>query len=169
MQNPAFRKLVSTKNMVVQSLDGDFTRYFSNHNKLLRIYDGAIGVKTGYTKAAGRCLVSAAEKDGKMFIAVTLNDGNDWNDHINMLNFAFENYDTVKIAPKEEFRIYNNDGFALVNEQNICLTVPKGNKPILSYSVNINNNTGKVQYFADGLKIGEFDLIQKNPPQAISD
>lgn len=160
MQNPMFRKLVSTKNMVIQSIDGEFTRYFSNHNKLLRIYDNAIGVKTGYTKAAGRCLVSAAEKDGKMFIAVTLNDGNDWNDHINMMNFAFENFDTVEIAQKGSFQIYNSDGCALTNEQDIYLTVPKGNFPVLSYSVSINNEIAKVQYFADGLKMGEFTLVQ---------
>ena len=50
------------------------------------MYDGAIGVKTGFTRAAGRCLVSAADRNGRTIIAVTLNDPNDWNDHMEMLD-----------------------------------------------------------------------------------
>ena len=61
----------------------------SNHNRLLSMYDGAIGVKTGFTRAAGRCLVSAAERNGRTIIAVTLNDPNDWNDHREMLDAGF--------------------------------------------------------------------------------
>ena len=61
-------------------------RTLSNHNRLLSMYEGAIGVKTGYTKAAGRCLVSAAERNGRTLIAVTLNDPNDWNDHMELLD-----------------------------------------------------------------------------------
>lgn len=161
MQNPIFRQIVSTKSMVAPSLDGEFTRYFSNHNKLLRIYDGAVGVKTGYTKAAGRCLVSAAEKDGKRFIAVTLNDGNDWNDHMNMLDYAFGHYDTVCIAPENSFAAYNSEGYRLTNKKGVYLTVPKDTSPVLSYSLDINQNSAIVQYFADGVKIGEF-LLEKS-------
>lgn len=160
MQSPTFCKIVSTKNMVAPSLDGKFTRYFSNHNKLLRIYDGAVGVKTGYTKAAGRCLVGAAEKDGKRFITVTLNDGNDWNDHANMLDYAFDHYDTICIAPENDFAVYNSDGYRLSNKKGVFLTVPENANPILSYSLNIENDLATVQYFADGVKMGEF-LLEK--------
>ena len=69
-----------------------------NHNKLLRIYDGAIGVKTGFTKRSGRCLVSAAERDGVRLIAVTLNAPNDWADHKNMLDFGFASYEKTVVA-----------------------------------------------------------------------
>ena len=96
MKNPVFCKIVSTQKMLAPSLDGELTRLFLNHNKLLKYYDGAVGVKTGYTEAAGRCLVSAAEKTGFRFIAVTLNDRDDWDDHCNMLNFAFENFNILK-------------------------------------------------------------------------
>ncbi len=66
-----------------------YKRTLSNHNKMLDIYEGAIGVKTGYTKAAGRCLVSAAERDGVTLIAVTLGADDDWNAHTQMLDYGF--------------------------------------------------------------------------------
>jgi D-alanyl-D-alanine carboxypeptidase len=75
MENDLFREIVSTRS-------GTFAgRHMSNHNKLLWQLDGAIGVKTGYTISAGRCLVSAIEKDGYKLIIVTLNAPDDWDDH----------------------------------------------------------------------------------------
>lgn len=64
-------------------------RYYVNHNKLLWRLDGAIGVKTGYTKAAGRILVSAVQRDGRTLVAVTINAPDDWNDHERLYNAAF--------------------------------------------------------------------------------
>ena len=63
--------------------------FLANHNKLLKLYDGCLGVKTGYTKAAGRTLVSAAERDGMTLVCVTLCDGDDWNDHVSLLDYGF--------------------------------------------------------------------------------
>ena len=64
-------------------------RVLVNHNKLIRAYSGTFGIKTGYTKKSGRCLVSYASRNGKNLICVTLNDPNDWNDHKNMLDYGF--------------------------------------------------------------------------------
>lgn len=61
----------------------------SNHNRLLQLYPHAIGMKTGFTKKSGRCLVSAAQKDGVRLIGVTLKAGDDWNDHIAMYEYGF--------------------------------------------------------------------------------
>ena len=83
MKNPAFRQVVSTETYSF----GD--RRAVNHNKLLRRYDGAVGVKTGFTKAAGRILVSAAERDGVRLIAVTIHAPDDWNDHEKLLDYGF--------------------------------------------------------------------------------
>ncbi len=88
LKNQYIKKAVSTKYFTVKTEQGRELP-LSNHNKLLKIYDGAVGVKTGYTLAAGRCLVSAAERNGVLLIAVTLNDRNDWNDHIAMLDYGF--------------------------------------------------------------------------------
>jgi D-alanyl-D-alanine carboxypeptidase/D-alanyl-D-alanine carboxypeptidase (penicillin-binding protein 5/6) len=65
---------------------------------MLLLYDGAIGVKTGFTKKTGRCLVTAAEKDGLTIISVTLNAPSDWNDHTKMLNYGFDRYENRVLA-----------------------------------------------------------------------
>ncbi len=90
MKLDLFREICSLKTKKVDFIEPDITVTFSNHNRLLRSYDGAVGIKTGFTKKSGRCLVSAAERDEAMFIAVTLSAGDDWNDHRKMLDYAFE-------------------------------------------------------------------------------
>ena len=92
MENPVFSKTVSAKNIRIGE------RCLTNHNKLLWRVDGADGVKTGYTKAAGRILVSSATRDGRRIIAVTINDGDDWNDHEKLLNDGFSGYAVRKIV-----------------------------------------------------------------------
>ena len=84
MENPVFHRVVSTKTATFGN------RTFTNHNKLLWRYEGAVGVKTGYTKSAGRILVSCAERNGRRLIAVTINAPNDWKDHTEMLNYSFD-------------------------------------------------------------------------------
>ena len=73
--NHTFVRLCSTRSVTIGG------RTMTNHNRLLRAVPGCIGMKTGYTRAAGRTLVSAAERDGRRLVAVTLQDGNDWADH----------------------------------------------------------------------------------------
>ena len=111
MQIPEFRRIVSTASRTVwqaprtteagtEVLPKAYELY--NHNKLLNMYDGAVGVKTGYTETAGRCLVSAAERDGMVFIAVTLNDNDDWNTHAQLLDQAFAQHHPARLASKGE-------------------------------------------------------------------
>ena len=97
LENEALRKIFSTYKMTVAAPDGG-VRLLINHNRLLRSIEGCIGVKTGYTKSNGRCLVSAAERDGLRLIAVTLDDGNDWHDHTMMLEAGFEAYERVELC-----------------------------------------------------------------------
>lgn len=86
MKNEQFREIVGTKSY------NEAGRYMKNHNKMLTLYDGCCGVKTGFTKKSGRCLVSAAERNGRLLVAVTLNAPDDWNDHAAMLDSAFAQY-----------------------------------------------------------------------------
>lgn len=70
-----------------------------NHNRLLREYDGCLGLKTGYTMAAGRTLVTCAERDGARYVCVTLNDPADWDDHKALYDWAFANYSFAEVIP----------------------------------------------------------------------
>lgn len=97
LKNPTFKEIVSTKKATLQIDTGESSRYLVNHNKLLSSYRGAIGVKTGFTKKAGRCLVSAAERDGMTLIAVTLNAPDDWRDHTALLDFGFDSYERISL------------------------------------------------------------------------
>ena len=86
MKNPIFYQTVSTKSVRVGN------RSLNNHNKLLWRVEGADGVKTGFTKKAGRILVSSATREGRRLICVTINDGNDWADHATLLEKGFSGY-----------------------------------------------------------------------------
>ena len=92
MENPIFSKTVSTKTLTLGR------RSMKNHNKLLWMVEGADGVKTGFTRAAGRVLVSSATRDGRRLIAVTIHDPNDWQDHKNLLEEGFRNYQQRQIV-----------------------------------------------------------------------
>ena len=91
MKNPIFYQTVSTKTVRAGN------RTMQNHNKLLWRVEGADGVKTGYTKAAGRILVSSATRDGRRLICVTINDGNDWADHTALLEKGFSGYSVKQL------------------------------------------------------------------------
>jgi len=96
MNNPIFSRVVSTKTVRIGN------RSLQNHNKILWLVDGADGVKTGFTKAAGRILVSSAVRDGRRLICVTINDGNDWQDHKKLLEEGFSRYTLQQILTKGE-------------------------------------------------------------------
>ena len=96
MADPIFARTVGTKTVTV----GD--RVLTNHNKLLWQVEGAEGVKTGYTKAAGRILVSAASRDGRRIICVTINAPDDWNDHKTLLERGFSGYQVRELVQEGE-------------------------------------------------------------------
>ncbi len=91
LRNEAFANLTYQKSASVRFAEpSDKTVTYNNHNRLLRLYNDCIGGKTGYTTAAGRCLVSAARRNGVTLICVTLNDKTDWDDHIALCDYGFE-------------------------------------------------------------------------------
>ncbi len=92
LENANFSKIVSTKSYSISGEGKSYSRTLTNHNKLLRMMEDCIGVKTGFTKAAGRCLVSAAKRNGMTLICVTLNAPDDWNDHQTLYHHLFSHY-----------------------------------------------------------------------------
>ena len=98
IKNPVFRQICSSKEQIVYYGNEPYRRVFANNNKLLNTYDGTFGIKTGFTKKSGRCLVSAVERDNKTLIAVTLNAPDDWNDHMKMYDYSFEKVYSVDLS-----------------------------------------------------------------------
>lgn len=100
LKNPVFAKIVSTQVKTAPNPNDPWDYKWKNKNKMLRMYEGADGVKTGYTKKALRCLVSSATRNGQQLAAVTLNDSNDWNDHMKLLDWGFNHYKLANLIDK---------------------------------------------------------------------
>lgn len=96
LQNETIAKICATRSITIGN------RTFVNHNKLLWLYEGCVGMKTGYTERAGRTLVSAARRDGMTLVCVTLNDGDDWNDHKKLFDYGFENYSRQSLCERDQ-------------------------------------------------------------------
>lgn len=92
-ENELFERIVSTRVATIE-INGEKVA-IANKNKLLKEYKGANGVKTGYTKTSGRCLVSGAKRDGMQLVCVTLNYDDMWRDSKRILDFGFENFEMV--------------------------------------------------------------------------
>ncbi len=100
LQNDTFAEIVSSKSATMHNIVEDTESTIYNKNKLLSIYDGADGVKTGYTKVAGRCYVGSATKEGMQLVSVVLNCYNMWQDSQSMLNYGYNNYTMTNIVPQ---------------------------------------------------------------------
>ncbi|MBE7009909.1 MAG: D-alanyl-D-alanine carboxypeptidase [Ruminococcaceae bacterium] len=113
MQNDLFREIVSTKRKTTEGTNGSTVRSFFNHNKMLSMYTGCTGVKTGFTKKTGRCLVSSATKNHVSLICVTLQAPDDWNDHTRLLDYGFSNRQAkpllIKDMPIKSIPVKNGD------------------------------------------------------------
>ena len=182
MDNPLFKEAASTKAITLEYGNPPYRRTLTNHNKLLKIFEGAVGVKTGFTKKAGRCLVSCAEREGKRVIAVTLKDPNDWEDHINLLNYGLEKVKTTVITPeKTDFSIsvissQNQSVEVKIEEYTVSSLDTSGfscevNLPTFLYApVKEGDVIGSVVYYKNKTQIARRDIkasqnIEKNSPK----
>ncbi len=135
LDDPLLSGIVATYKKTIPMDGVPDTRLLVNHNKLLRTYEGAIGMKTGFTKATGRTLVSAAERGGMTLIAVTLNAPDDWRDHTAMLDFGFASYECVTLgagAFSYEMPVVGgaSDTVVLTNPEPISMILPKSREEI---------------------------------------
>ena len=132
MGNSLLRSIFATYKTTIPFEGEPNQRLLVNHNKLLRSYEGAIGVKTGYTKATGRTLVSAAVREGLTLIAVTLNAPDDWQDHKALLDHGFENFEMRTVYGVGDFEYSlplvggESDTVTLTNTQPLSAVMPKG-------------------------------------------
>lgn len=129
MKNEKFAQIVSTKNYTIPMQGEKWDRALKNHNKMLWRYDGCNGIKTGFTKKCGRCLVTSAKKDDEEFICVTLNAPDDWSDHTTLLDYGFENYETENVIKKGDkvttftYDTKNNRSVKLIAKRNCFISV----------------------------------------------
>lgn len=102
LRNPIFQEIVQTKLKKVPNPNEAWNYIWSNKNKMLSLYPGANGVKTGYTKLALRCLISSATRNGQQLAVVTLNDSDDWADHSRLLDYGFKKFPLERLVDKGE-------------------------------------------------------------------
>ena len=129
MENDFFMEIISQKEYQLHC-ENSIT-YLKNHNKLLWQYPHCIGGKTGYTKDSGRCLVTCSEKDDKRVVCVTLNDKNDWQNHINFSESAFDKIKNVTIIEKYDIittKKINNIPVNLLAKEDITLSLMNKSK-----------------------------------------
>ena len=166
LENKSFAQLTSQKSAVVEFINPQSKKTtYSNHNRLLSMYEYCIGGKTGYTMAAGRCLVSAARKDGLTLVCVTLNDRNDWNDHIALYNYGFANYACVECNDSDFYSDVlcvggEKDSITLAGEKGKSIVVAAEDKDRVERIVYIDSflyapikngeELGRVEYILDG-------------------
>ena len=167
MQNPIFSKTVSTKNITIGQ------RYLHNHNKLLWQVEGADGVKTGYTRAAGRILVSSALRDGRRLVAVTINAPDDWHDHAMLLEQGFSGFAHRNILQEGQIigslEIAGGDcghvqllaaedfDYALAPDEKVSLLIP--GTGFVYAPVTAGADAGFVHVCVDGKSVGKVPLI----------
>lgn len=131
MENETFHTIASTKKYTIPATERSETRVLVNHNKLLSLDKDAVGIKTGFTKKSGRCLVGAAEKDGVRLITVTLNAPDDWNDHKALFAYGFSQMETRCLAEAGALRytlsVVNGecDRVLCVNSEAVTVVLPK--------------------------------------------
>lgn len=138
IRNPIFRKICSTENATVKYISPEKSATYVNHNRLLKSYEGIIGIKTGFTKKSGRCLVSACERNGITLIAVTLKAPDDWNDHKKLYDYGFSVHKEVIIDKKfpEKVTVYGSDKKSVsIKTESENLTTAKANISDITYRV----------------------------------
>lgn len=111
MKYSYFRTIVMSQKARIG--EGESTRVIANKNKMLYLYEGANGVKTGYTKNSGRCLVSSAKRNGMQLISVVLNHGDMWGDSMKLMDYGFDNFEMVDT---EMLHLYGEYGKKALDE-----------------------------------------------------
>lgn len=182
LRNDDFREICGTKRAKLKFGNPPYERWLVNTNKLLTMYDGCIGVKTGFTDEAGRCLVSAAEKNGVTLICVTLNAPDDWNDHKKMYDYGFSVTESRNVSfDCSELRVKAAGG--TVSELPVELesipsyTVVNGEEPEITSETLIpdfvyapvekGKAVGKVIFYADGKPMCTVSMVAKDGCEAV--
>ncbi|MDE7209747.1 MAG: D-alanyl-D-alanine carboxypeptidase, partial [Clostridia bacterium] len=172
MQNPIFKEIAGCKMYTVQANSSHPTYYFANKNKMLGIYDGANGIKTGYTKDSGRCLVTAAERDGMQLIGVVLNVYDHYNASAINFDKAFANYSPVTIGKSGDILQTLNieeKNYNIALQNDLVLPLKEGEivgiecyfeiNEGLQAPLNANSIIGKMQFYNDNRLLFSANIV----------
>ena len=153
LENDIFAKICSTYKYTFSI--GEKSRTVVNHNKLLKKYNGCNGVKTGFTKKCGRCLVSSAKRDGITLVAVTLSAPNDWNDHTKILDNGFDRLEAIEISELAE--IPSELSVILGNKERIKIGVSEEDRYFVKYKENsvLSTDVKLLPYLTKSTKSGD--------------
>ena len=148
MQNDIYKEIVKTKKHIVKT--NLKTYVWHNKNKMLS-YDYITGGKTGYTERAKRTLVTTASKNNMNLVVVTIKDSDDWNTHKLLYEYAFNNYKSLKVLNKNNFKVLNDTFYdKLYIKNDVYLTLKKGEGKSLISHIKLE----KIKDYQDGDKVG---------------
>ena len=158
MKNNEYKKITKTKKYVLKTNMNVYS--WNNKNKLLKLYKYATGGKTGYTKIAKRTLVTTASKNNINLVVVTLNDGDDWNDHIELFDYGFNTYKKYSILKKGKIEVpdtqYKNYQYYIKNNFNYILDNIEKDNIILKFKIEKN------KIIKNNMKIGKIEVYLTN-------
>lgn len=172
MQNPDFRAICSQSRAEVCFGNPPYNRWLKNTNKLLTMYEGVMGVKTGFTDAAGRCLVSFCERDGVSLLCVTLHAKDDWNDHMKLYDYGFAHVVSQPVEPPDALSVSvvggTADTVALRTRDPLSVGTDNGDLRLLTVQVQVepflyapvpeNARVGNLAYYYEGRHVADVPL-----------
>lgn len=169
LKNPVFQDVVQTKTKKVPNPNEAWDYTWNNKNRMLTLYEGADGVKTGYTKLAKRCLVSSATRNGQQLAVVTLNDGDDWLDHQRLLDYGFKYFPSDMLAEKGA----NAGEAGIVHGASVLYPLTSEEKELVSFKITHTDpsstdyrlgDRGRKIFYVDGNQIGSIPLYAVGSP-----
>ncbi len=178
LENPDFRSLCSQTSLKLCYGNPPYDRWLANHNRLLKEYPGCIGLKTGFTKKAGRCLVSAAEREGVTLICVTLSDPNDWRDHTALLDWGFSRVRRTELPGPWTVAVTGGEGESVTVSpgESPAVCVLEEELPRITWSVELppflyapvepGQPVGTARCLLDGREYAAIPLIAENAAAA---
>ncbi len=183
VSNPIFKEICSTKRITVEFIEPKISYTYSNHNRLLTSCEGVFGIKTGFTKKSGRCLVSACERDGVTLVAVTLNAPNDWKDHSLLYDYGYSILKKEKIdfGFPQSINVYGGkcDEIAVdVSERDVFYSHKNTDKkttvkiifPDFVYApVKIGDTIGEIRFYIGDILFNSVSIIAKEGVDSIEE
>lgn len=182
MDCPAFAETAGSRSLTVEFASPQKQVRYENHNRLLQLYEDCTGIKTGFTKKAGRCLVSSAERDGARLICVTLNAPDDWDDHAALFDYGFSQLQPRTLSANDAAAKAPVVGGVLDNvrchaQYDVALQLPEAAQteavyflPRFLYApVQIGDTVGHVEYRVNGKTVSRVPLLAGEASAAVPD